>query len=205
MSQVPNLLGFSGVDSFDLSSIARSMGQGQQNTAGLIGMVDRDKHGPASLPQVQEANVPQGIKKCSMDATDIDSVSLPAPVVREGPPVNQGGGVFHINRPDPTTTSTPNLSPAHLLLRKVFGNPPTRTAAEWDKLAKKARKFWQQKNGIESTAACVELAYFSTAARWVMTRGKPDAMMYHHPLRTMAYPERYRDFLKQRGGMERYR
>lgn len=203
MPNIPNLLDFSGVDSFDLSAIAHSMGQAQPNITDQA-----DRHDPAPMPQVREAEAPQEIRECHMKTDNSDSLPLPTPAVSEGPPAYQGDGVLHINRPDPTPTAaptpTPSPAPPRLLLRKMFGNPPTRTAAEWDRLAKKARKLWQQKNGIESAAACIELCYFSTAARWVMTKGKPDAVMYYHPLKEMSYPDKYKDFLEQGGGVSRY-
>lgn len=199
MPKAPNLLDFSGVDSFDLTSIAQSMGRVQQN---VVGLVDRDRRNPAPMQQTQEAQISHDIKERHIGTTDSDSPPFPAPVVRDSPPIKQGNGALYINRPDPAPAPSP--SPPRLLLRKVFGNPPARTAAEWDKLARKARKLWQQKSGVESAVACVELCYFSTAARWVTTRGKPDAVMYHHPLKEMAYPDKYKDFLEQGGGMGRY-
>lgn len=186
-----NLLDFSGVNSFDLAAIAQSMGETVIQKPAAAPVTHVSKEGPR--PQVAISDQKAGA-----------NASLPIPTSA----ITQGiDNIVLAEKPDPSTQVSNSLIPTQpLLIRKVFGNPPIRSVSEWDKLAGKARKLWEQRKGIESALACVEFCFFSTAVRWVAAKNNPkaDSTPYYHPLKFMAYPANLREHVDTMGGISRY-
>jgi len=70
-------------------------------------------------------------------------------------------------------------------LHEVHGLPETRTHGDWTRLAKMALRAWRQgADSISGRAACVDLSYFTTAARYLKSRGNEFRWLCEH----MKYP-----------------
>lgn len=69
---------------------------------------------------------------------------------------------------------------------EVYGLPNTRKHGEWTRLAKMALRAWRQgADSIPGRMACIDLAYCTTAARYLKTKRKEQLWLCTN----MKYPD----------------